>query len=242
VSCVVTPASQMPKRHTTDTALVVAAHPDDEVLGCGGAIARLTSDGWRVHVAFLADGVTSRADTPARHRKALDARQQAARTACEILGVAGVTFGDLPDNMLDTVPRLTLARHVEELIAPLNPRMVFTHHGADLNVDHRRVHEAVLTACRPQAGHPVRTILSFELPSSTEWQAGSLGRSFEPNWFIDISSVVDRKLAALDAYRMELRPWPHPRSRRAVEHLAGWRGASIGVDAAEAFMLARHIG
>ena len=139
----------------------------------------------------------------------------------------------------DTPQRIE--RKVEALIDQYRPTSLFTHHAGDLNSDHRRTHQAVITACRPQRGHPVRTLLCFELPSSTEWQPPGSGLAFTPHWFVDISTTLDGKLAALDAYADELRDWPHPRSRQGIEHLARWRGASVGCDAAEAFMLARHL-
>jgi LmbE family N-acetylglucosaminyl deacetylase len=117
-----------------------------------------------------------------------------------------------------------------------------THHAGDVNIDHQRVHQAVVTACRPQPGHPVRTLLFFEVPSSTEWQPPGSAPAFTPNWFVDISSTLDCKLNALDAYAEELRVWPHPRSLQAVEALARWRGATVGVEAAEAFILGRYLG
>ncbi len=142
---------------------------------------------------------------------------------------------------MDSIPLLDIIRSIEGSIARIKPDTVLTHHAGDLNIDHRRVHEAVATACRPQLGHPVRTLLSFEVPSSTEWQLGASAPTFVPNWFEDITSTLERKLAALDAYEAELRAWPHPRSRQAVEHLARWRGATIGAQAAEAFMLGRQL-
>jgi LmbE family N-acetylglucosaminyl deacetylase len=221
--------------------LVLAAHPDDEVLGCGGTVAKLADEGAIVHVAFLADGVFSRAGNQVVKQKELSARRKAAKKACDILGVKAVSFGDLPDNRMDTIPMLELCRAVEALIAKHRPEIVFTHHVGDLNIDHRRLHEAVATACRPQQGHPVKTFLSFEVPSSTEWQLPGSAPAFTPNWFVDISGTLERKLSALEAYADELRAWPHPRSRQAVEHLAHWRGATIGVDAAEAFILGRQL-
>jgi LmbE family N-acetylglucosaminyl deacetylase len=218
--------------------LVLAAHPDDEVLGCGGSIARLARSGARVHVAFLADGVTARPGAPAEE---LDARRNAARRAGEVLGVSSLSFGDFPDNRMDTVPLLDVVQAIEALIATHQPDTLFTHHSGDVNVDHRRIHEAVTAACRPQTGHPVRTLLSFEVPSSTEWQLPGPATAFVPNWFVDISETLELKLAALDAYAAELREWPHPRSRRGVTHLAHWRGATVGVDAAEAFVLGRQL-
>lgn len=221
--------------------LILAAHPDDEVLGCGGTIAKLAAQGAIVHVAFLADGVFSRVGDTAAQQEELNVRRAAARKACDILGVKSISFGDFPDNRMDTVALLDITKAVEHLIAEHQPEMVFTHHAGDVNIDHRRMHEAVVTACRPQLGHPVKTLLSFEVPSSTEWQLPGSAPAFAPNWFVDVSDTLNRKLAALDAYAAELRDWPHPRSRQGVEHLARWRGAIVGVDAAEAFMLGRQL-
>jgi len=221
--------------------LIIAAHPDDEVLGCGGTIAKLASEGVLVHVAFLADGVFSRASGQKDQQIELKDRRTAAQQACNILGVKSVSFGDFPDNKMDVSPLLDIVKAVEELISKHQPDTLFTHHCGDVNIDHRRIHEAVVAACRPQNGHPVKKILTFEVASSTEWQLPYSAPSFLPNYFVDISSTSDKKLAALDLYVKELRPWPHPRSRRAVEHLAHWHGATIGVEAAEAFMLGRQL-
>ena len=221
--------------------LILAAHPDDEVLGCGGTIAKLADEGAIIHVAFLADGVFSRADAQIKQQEELRIRRAAAQKACDILGVKSVSFGDFPDNRMDTVALLDITKALENLIAEYMPEVVFTHHAGDVNIDHRRMHEAAVTACRPQRGHPVKTLLCFEVPSSTEWQLPGSAPVFAPNWFVDISDTLDRKFAALDAYAAELRDWPHPRSRQGVEHLARWRGATVGVDAAEAFMLGRQL-
>lgn len=223
------------------TIVILAAHPDDEVLGCGGTIAKLADEGAIIHVAFLADGVFSRAGDAGTQQAELAARRAAAQKACDILGVKSVFFGEFPDNRMDTVALLDITKALEELITEHKPEVVFTHHAGDVNIDHRRMHEAVVTACRPQRGHPVKTLLSFEVPSGTEWQLPGSAPVFAPNWFVDISDTLERKLAALDAYAAELRDWPHPRSRQAVEHLARWRGATVGVDAAEAFMLGRQL-
>ncbi len=223
------------------TVLVVAAHPDDEALGCGGTIARHAADGDDVFVAFLADGVTSRAPG-ADHSAGISRRQAAARSAARILGVRDVRFGDLPDNRLDTLPLLTLAQAVEAIVEDVGATTIYTHFAHDLNVDHRLVHEAVMTAVRPQPGSRVATVLTFETASSTEWRTPQSATAFAPDWFVDITDTLDLKLKALDAYAEEMRPWPHARSREAVEHLARWRGATIGRQAAEAFVLARHVG
>lgn len=224
------------------TILIVAAHPDDEVLGCGGTIAKLADRGATVQVAFLADGISARADNGTAHEvEELAARRAAANAACRILGAQPPRFHDFPDNQLDTVSLLSITKIVEAMIAEHRPDTVFTHHAGDVNIDHQRVHQSVVTACRPQAVHPVKTLLFFEVPSSTEWQPPGSGPSFLPNWFEDISTVFKRKLEAIDAYASEMRAWPHPRSREGVETLARWRGATVGVEAAEAFMLGRRI-
>jgi LmbE family N-acetylglucosaminyl deacetylase len=223
--------------------LILAAHPDDEVLGCGGTIAKLADEGAIIHVAFLADGVYSRTGESVvqQGQGELQVRRVAAQNACDILGVKSVSFGEFPDNRMDTIALLDITKVLEKLIVEYKPEVVFTHHAGDVNIDHRRMHEAAVTACRPQRGHPVKSLLCFEVPSSTEWQLPGSAPVFSPNWFVDISDTLDRKFAALDAYAAELRDWPHPRSRQGVEHLARWRGATVGVDAAEAFMLGRQL-
>lgn len=229
----------------SSSVLVIAAHPDDEALGCGGTIARFSAEGREVHLAFLADGVRSRGGQGSKFEHAeldaLERRRTAARKAAEVMGAASVSFDNLPDNRLDSIPLLEIAQRVEALIAQYRPSVVLTHHAGDLNIDHRRVHQAVNTGCRPQRGHPVRTLLAFEVPSSTEWQPPGSGSAFEPNWFVDIRDTLATKRAALLAYQEEMRPWPHPRSLEAVEHLARWRGATVGCEAAEAFVLLRQL-
>jgi len=226
-----------------DSVLVVAAHPDDEVLGCGGTIARHADAGDRVQVLILAEGATSRQLQRDRGQAGdeLSALAQAAQQARVILGAQGVELLDFPDNRLDSVDRLDLVKQIEERIARYQPHVVYVHHAGDVNVDHRRLHEAVVTACRPTPGQPVRRLLSFEVASSSEWQPPGSAPPFQPNWFVDISAQWPRKREALAAYDSEMRLWPHARSLEALEHLARWRGAQVGVDAAEAFCLLRQL-
>tara|TARA_A100001015_G_scaffold133674_1_gene148328 strand:- start:3953 stop:4645 length:693 start_codon:yes stop_codon:yes gene_type:complete len=221
--------------------LVVAAHPDDEVLGCGGTLAKYANDGAIIHVAFLADGVFSRDDSKKDLLKKLTIRQTAAKKACEILGVKSVSFNDFPDNKMDTIPLLDVAKIVEDLVTKHQPEIIFTHHPGDVNVDHQIVNQSVITACRPKPGHPVRTILNFEVLSSTEWQFSPNEIHFQPNWFEDISGTLKLKIKAMEVYVDELCDWPHPRSLEAIEYLSRWRGLTVGVKAAEAFVLARKI-
>ncbi len=155
-----------------ESVLVVAAHPDDELLGCGGTIARLTAQGRPVHVLILADGEGSRANSLPG---ALASRQSAARQANAILGSTSLELLGLPDNRLDSLDLLDLVKLVEIRIERYRPTMVLTHHAGDLNIDHRIAHEATITACRPQPQHSVRELLFFEIPSSTEWRPTSSG-------------------------------------------------------------------
>jgi LmbE family N-acetylglucosaminyl deacetylase len=223
--------------------LVVAAHPDDEVLGCGGTIARLGDCGVEVHIALLADGVGSRKLSVIEADKSthIHRRRQAAGNAAQILGAKSVVYGDFPDNRMDTVALLDIVQFIEELIIQYQPDTVFTHHAGDLNVDHRLVHQAVLTACRPIPSAFVHTLLFFEVPSSTDWQVPNSDILFLPNLFVEITAQVDRYRRALEAYSEEMRPWPHCRSYEALKYRSLLRGAIVGVESAEAFMLGRSL-
>lgn len=226
-----------------NVALVIAAHPDDEVLGCGGTIARLADEGWTVHVVIVAEGVTSRdiKHDSAKHEDELSELVKCAKLANRILGSKSVKLLTLPDNRMDEMVLLDVVKIVEAEIEYHRPAMVLTHHAGDVNVDHSVIHDAVITACRPQPGHSVKTLLFFEVPSSTEWRPSVSGMQFAPDYFYDVTNSIDRKLEALNAYAPEMREFPHPRSIKAVEHLARWRGATTGRAAAEAFMLGRAI-
>lgn len=226
-----------------NSVLVVAAHPDDEVLGCGGSIARHADAGDHVQVLIVAEGATSRQQQ--RDRSQVDTElndlARAAQKAGEILGVTGVELLDLPDNRLDSIDRIDLVKLIEARIERCQPQIVYTHHAGDVNIDHRRLHEAVVTACRPTPGHSVKRLLSFEVASSTEWQPPGSSPVFQPNWFVDISAQWERKFLALEVYASEMRPWPHARSLDALQYLARWRGAQVGVEAAESFCLLRQL-
>jgi len=223
--------------------LVVAAHPDDEVLGCGGAIARHANLGDRIRILIMAEGATSRFDQRNRGdaKDELSLLSKSAKTAARILGAEEVELLDLPDNRLDSIDRLELTKLVEKRISTFDPSVVYVHHIGDVNIDHRRLHESVVAACRPIPGKQVRRILSYEVASSTEWQPPGSGSAFQPNYFVDISAEWELKKKALLAYATEMRPWPHARSLEALEHLARWRGAQVGVEAAEAFCLLRQL-
>lgn len=216
----------------TGPVLVVAAHPDDEVLGCGGTIAKWAAEGREVFVLIMADGETSR---PEATTDDIIDRLQAALAAGQVLGATVDRLG-FADNRMDGAMLLDVVQRIEERIHATRPTTVLTHHGGDVNVDHRVVHQAVLAACRPQPGHCVRELLYFEVPSSTEWATPD---TFAPNYFVDITDHVVAKLDALACYVLELRPFPHPRSYAAIGARDQWRGATAGYKAAEAFMVGR---
>lgn len=222
--------------------LVVAAHPDDEVLGCGGTIARLSAEGHQVHVAILGEGITGRLnDRSDANAKALDSLHSHANRAGQILGAISVEVLDLPDNRFDTVPLLEINKRVERLIERHNPQVVYTHHAGDLNLDHVITHRAVLTATRPMSKSAVKTIYAFEIASSSEWAFGTTGPTFAPNVFVDIEKFIDAKCEAMSAYESEARDFPHPRSTEALRAQATRWGVACGRAAAEAFQLVRDI-
>ncbi|WP_338751605.1 PIG-L family deacetylase [Bacillus sp. FJAT-52991] len=226
------------------TVLVIAAHPDDEVLGCGGTMARHVQEGDVVYSVILAEGITSRDKKRNRdiHAEEFDILYNAAKNANDILGVQHIKLFDFPDNRMDSLDRLDIVKVVEELINDIKPNVIYTHHIGDVNIDHRRIHEAVVTAVRPIPGnHYVDEVLYFETASSTEWMTPESAPAFKPNWYINIEQTLELKLKSLEAYEYEMREWPHARSIKALEYLAKWRGANIGVEAAEAFMLGRKI-
>lgn len=222
--------------------LVVAAHPDDEILGCGATAARLVSEGHEVNFAILGEGLTSRqSERSATDSKYLDLLHQRAHAAAEKVGVKNLVLYKLPDNRLDSVPLLEVVKIVEQLVERFTPQAIYTHHGGDLNVDHEVIHRAVLTATRPVEGSPVREIYAFEVPSSTEWAFQRLNQPFRPNFFVEIASTLEKKIAAMQCYESEARKFPHPRSPEALRAIATRWGSVAGCAAAEAFELVRSI-
>jgi len=222
--------------------LVVAAHPDDEVLGCGGTLSRLAREGKQVDVMLMTNGESARFDAQAKDDQELCiARNTAAKKASNILGVKSLETYDFPDNRMDGVDLLDVIKIIELNIKKCKPSLVITHHSGDVNIDHRIVNSAVMAATRPQPGHVVKELWFYEVPSSTEWNAPGGQSFFRPSLYVDITDTLVCKLEALQAYESELRNYPHPRSLKAIESLAAWRGATVGVQAAEAFVLGRKI-
>ncbi len=216
--------------------LFLAAHPDDEVLGCGGTIARLASEGADVTIAILGQGVMSRhSGDQSSASSALAALRASSTRSANILGASAVRHFDLPDNRFDSVDLLDIVKLIELLAEEVRPAVVYTQHGGDLNVDHRLLFQAAMAAFRPLPGTSVTALYAYEVASSTEWSFAQFAPRFEPDTFVDISAFLPTKLQALAAYESELRDYPHPRSLKAVEMQAHDRGARTGCVAAEAF-------
>jgi len=213
--------------------LVVAAHPDDEVLGCGATIFKHVQDGDKVQVIFLADGFSSRDDS--------DNRDVSAEKSSKILGCEKPIFLNFPDNQLDAVPLLEIVKKLEEVINNFQPNIIYTHHFGDLNIDHQITHKAVMTACRPQPNFCVKEIYSFETLSATHWQSSSMGNAFIPNCFVNVNGFMSKKIEALQCYDNEMRAAPHARSYESVENLAKFRGGLAGIKVAEGFFIERLV-
>jgi len=226
--------------------LIVAAHPDDEVLGCGGTIRRFRNTGCEVGVFILGKGPTSREpdSTPGRLQEikdttSLETKAVSRLLSYELVDYPEVSWPDFKDNRFDTLPNLDVTKVVEAALESYRPDVVFTHWFWDLNVDHHAVSRAVATATRPYPGQVVKEVYQFETPSSTEW--GTAVGAFKPNVFIDISSVLGLKISAFEIYKSEVRDAPHPRSFESLRARAVHWGSKVGVGAAEAFILVRSV-
>lgn len=225
-----------------NTILVVAAHPDDEVLGVGGTMARRVAEGDTVYALILGEGQTSRwnkrnlADAAVidqLHKNTLD--------AAKVIGFSKVFFENLPDNRFDSVDLLDIVKKVETYIEDLQPDIIYTHHFGDLNIDHCLTFKAVITAVRPTEKCQVKEIYAFETVSSSEWNFGDKERCFFPNVFVDIEKYFHLKCDALSKYKSEICEFPHPRSLDMLDVLAKKRGSTVGKHYAEAFELIRMI-
>jgi N-acetylglucosamine malate deacetylase 1 len=221
---------------TTTRVLVVAAHPDDEILGVGGTVRRHAEDGHDVRSFVACEGVSMRYEDDQHRQVALQAR-----AAAVILGVGEVVLGGLPDQRLDTVPLVEVVERIEEQVQTFRPDVVYTHCGQDLNRDHRVLLEAVQVATRPYPAPFVREVLLFETASSSEWGHPSLQRPFVPEVFVDISSTLEAKITAFCQYRREIRRAPHPRSPESLRARAVSWGSHVGVAAAEPFQVHRML-
>lgn len=214
--------------------LVVAAHPDDEVIGCGGTLIRHNNRGDEIFIIFMTNGEGSRKITKIKNRL------KSAKKVCKYLGVKEFFFFNFPDNAMDTIPLLKIVKKLETIIKKIKPNIIYTHHYGDLNIDHKIVNQAVLTATRPEPGNTVKNIFSFEINSSTEWNFAN--RSiFNPTYFTDITGQIEKKKELLDIYIDEMRQKNHSRSKESIINLSKLRSKIVGLKHVESFEVLRYI-
>ena len=221
--------------------LVIAAHPDDELLGCGGTLLYYKRKGYEVKIVFLSDGESARKNLKDKKKILIKKREEQAIKISKICKFKKPSFGRFPDNQLDKIPLLTIIRFIEREIDQFKPQIIFTHNEHDLNIDHQIVFKSVLTATRPSTKTFVKSIYCFETPSSTENNFSSVKVKFNPNLFFDITKFIDKKIKLLKIYKNELGKYPHPRSLSSIKVLAKYRGTQIGSNYAESFFLLRRL-
>lgn len=225
--------------------LVVVAHPDDELLGLGATMHQLINEqNCEVRAVILGEGITSRSDerSSKQWEKELKIHRQNIEQARKAIGYKSVGIYAFPDNRFDTVALLDIIKVIEKEKEIFQPEIIFTHHGGDVNIDHQRTFEAVITATRPMEGEIVKTVITFETPSGTEWIASSDPRKFIPNLFITVNKEnIQAKVKGMESYEFEKRKHPHPRSPEALEIRAAMWGLSVGSNFVEAFNIIRHV-
>ena len=219
-----------------NSVLVVAAHPDDEAIGCFGTLLNHYKLGDIINIIFLTDGVSSRGNS----KKNKDGRKKNCLKVLSVLGLKknNVFFLDYPDNMMDSVPLLDVVKNIEKIKQKIKPNIIYTHFSNDLNIDHRVAYQAAVTASRPTTNETVKKIFCFEILSSTEWSDKNK-QIFSPNYFVDISKFINKKIKALKIYDKEIKKSPNARSLENIKNLASIRGSSIGTYYAEAFFIER---
>ena len=220
----------------TNSILVIAAHADDEVLGCGATIRKHVTEGDKVFTVFMTDGVGSRGDSLEDVKK----RRFAAKKAQLELGVIESFQFCYPDNRMDSIPLLDIVKNLEKIIQNVKPSIIYTHFHGDLNIDHRITHQATMTAARPLPDGPISSIYGYEVVSSTGWFF-KIEDVFNPQLYVNVQNHFESKLRALNAYSAEMRHEPHARSISNIKNLAKYRGNSVGLSLAEAFIIYRNI-
>ncbi len=220
--------------------LVVAAHPDDEVLGVGATMKKLSKE-HDIYILIVTDGCSSQYRGQ-NVEQMIAEKKVMAKKAAEIMGAKGVLFGDLPDMRLDAVPHTEVNAVIERAVDEIQPEIVFTHHYGDVNLDHQMCYKSTMVATRPSAGSCVKKLYTYEVLSATEWQSSTAPHAFIPNTYVEVDEeMIKAKKEAMRTYAMEFRKYPHTRSAEAIDNLAAFRGQSVGVCAAEAFCLIREV-
>lgn len=218
--------------------LIIVAHTDDESFGCGGLIKKLSLNKNKISAISFTNGVGARLN---KKEKEIEKRKKSSIKASKILGFSWLAQYDYPDNQLDSVNLLEIIQIIEKHKKKLKPHIVITHNFSDLNVDHRKIAEATLTAFRPEPNEILEQLLTFEIPSSTDFRILKNKKNFLPNYFVDIDKYFSFKIKAMKCYINEIRPYPHSRSITGLKNLNKIRGNQCGLKCAEAFELIRKI-
>jgi LmbE family N-acetylglucosaminyl deacetylase len=221
--------------------LVIAAHPDDEVYGMGGTIAKLSAEGNEVHVLIVTDGSTTQYKNSPKLKAIINKKKEEVKYANDVLGVTKVHFGELPDMRLDNTDHVEVNSVIENVIREVKPEVVYTHFYGDVNLDHQYVYKSTLVAIRPVPNQSVKELYCYRVPSSTEWAPQTVLDTFMPTVFVDISKYCLKKYEAIKLYETEIRNYPHPRSVEYVEKIDRATGLKCGIGTAEEFMLLRKI-
>lgn len=221
--------------------LVIAAHPDDEVMGVGGTVAKLTAQGLECHLLIVTDGSSAQYRDRGDFQTIIDVKKQETIGCAGILGFKSIHYGELPDMRLDTTPHIQINRVIEKMIDEIQPDTVFTHFWGDVNLDHQNVYKSTLVAVRPVIGQVVKELYCYRVPSSTEWAPHKADTMFMPNYFVDIDKYVEQKYKAFACYSTELREYPHPRSVQHLREIDKAAGLRVGLLAAEEFVLLRKL-
>lgn len=222
--------------------LIVAAHPDDEVLGCGATILKMVKSGYEAHLLILGEGKTSRSVSGlGNFKQDLEELNKETMNSCKVLGISSFENAGFPDNKFDSLALLDIVQKIEEVKNKIRPDIIFTHHFGDINIDHQVTHRAVLTATRPMRDECVKEVYSFEVASSTEWNSYSRENIFIPNVFVEVENEIDDKVLAMDQYCSELREYPHPRSLQYIKEMAKNNGVRVGLKYSENFCLIRSV-
>ena len=218
--------------------LLIVAHPDDETFGCGGLIKKLSKNKNTISAISFTNGVNARDN---QNEKDIKIRENSSLKASKILGFNWIAKYNLPDNRLDKISLLEIVKLIEKHKKNFKPHVVLTHNFSDLNIDHRKIAEATITAFRPEPNQKLEQLITFEVPSVTEYRILQNQKNFIPNYFVNIEKFVKYKIEASKCYYKELKKYPHPRSLKAIQNLCRYRGSQSGFKFAEAFEIIRNL-
>ena len=221
--------------------LVIAAHPDDEVMGLGGTIARFSDEGVECHLLIVTDGSSAQYRASDHLQDIIDAKKEETKNCANVLGFKSIHYGELPDMRLDKTLHIQINQVIEKVIDEVRPDTVFTHFWGDVNRDHQEVYKSTLVVVRPVKGQVVKELYCYKVPSSTEWTPNKADTMFMPNYFVNIEKYAEQKYKAFSCYSTELREYPHPRSVQHLREIDTAAGLRVGLLAAEEFVMLRNL-